>query len=258
MANPMGLDDITHALLAGAGVARGIVAGVTDVHKFGLIRSAPAAPVDVWTYGGFYNWLTAPTELELVSTHADDRAGGLGCQEVELHLLDANFDHQMVSVIPNGLTPVVVPGGAIFTRSNRGYGTSCGTYHGSNLGDLILRGIGGGPVISQIDAGQGQTLQSMYTVPRGFRAYLKRLSLVVEGLKDADVSMRQLASANEFGAGALCGRVVHVEPEHSGHGTVAIESWPCFEPMTDLWVTGDPSGAGTTIWADYDLQLVEI
>lgn len=123
------------------------------------------AQEDVWTGGGMYPWLTAATNLELVSTSASDAAAGVGARTVTITGLNIDYNEITATVTLNGLT--AVPVGTAFFRINSVVVASAGTTK-TNVGDVTLRDLGAGTTRAVISAGFGVNRQSQYTVPAGY------------------------------------------------------------------------------------------
>lgn len=153
--------------------------GQTDGHKrvavIGINASIDTAtvPEDLWHQGGVYPWLIAPTLLEIVSTNAGDAPAGAGIASVRVDGLDAGLLEQSQVVVLNGLTPVPIPvaclriNGCITLSKGSGAG-----YKATNLGDLIIRDLGGGTVRAVIPAGRGFASQAVWTCPANYTAQI--------------------------------------------------------------------------------------
>lgn len=119
---------------------------------------------DIWTGGGIYPWMTSATQLEAVSTSASDSAAGVGARSLLVNGLSDDYDPAPQSIALDGTTAVPIPT-AIF-RINGGLIMSAGS-SGTNVGDIIIRDLGGGTTRAIIPAGYGITRQSQYTVRAG-------------------------------------------------------------------------------------------
>jgi hypothetical protein len=135
---------------------------------------------DVWPgAAAVYPLPSAGVSLEVVSSSASDAAAGVGAQKVTIDTLDVNYAViASVVVSLNGVTPVAVPGGAVYFRLNAartGMVTPDVTARQKNVGDITIRDAGGGTVRGVILAGVGVLQQAIYTVPAGFTLIIHSL-----------------------------------------------------------------------------------
>jgi len=144
-------------------VARGKVRGASTIHKFGATPSQSTnTTATVWDKGDtLYPWSAFNTPGVLVAEQvgADDNS-----KVVTIVGLDSNWD-----IIEEDFTlssTGTVTGTKIFKRVFRGYvktgSTNVGELNFSREGTQVLR----------INAGLGQTLMSIYTIPNGYTGYL--------------------------------------------------------------------------------------
>lgn len=110
-------------------------------------------------------------QLELVSSSGNDAALGAGVQSIDVHYLDAAGVEQEEVTATNGL-------GAVLTASSDYdiiqwmHTKTIGTAGGVAVGNISLRGVGGGTVYEYIQAGGNQSLTCRYTVPTGKTGFL--------------------------------------------------------------------------------------
>lgn len=105
--------------------------------------------------------------LEIVSSSVNDNSAGTGAREVTWILLDGNGDPTTVSVIPNGVTPVAIPG--TFKRIRAGNVSDSGSSNW-NEGTLTLRQVSGSIPLGGIASTLANVLSSFYTVPNNVLA----------------------------------------------------------------------------------------
>lgn len=144
-------------------VARGKTRGAFSIHKFGATPSQSTnTTATVWDKGDtLYPWSAFDTPGVLVAAQvgADDNG-----KVVTIQGLDSNWD-----VIEEDFTlssTGTVTGNKIFKRVYRGFVKSGAT----NVGQLNFSR--GGVQVLRINAGFGQTLMAIYTVPNGYIGYL--------------------------------------------------------------------------------------
>ena len=144
-------------------VARGKVRGASTIHKFG---ATPVQSINttatVWDKPDtLYPWsaLNTPGVLVGAQVGADDNG-----KVVTIIGLDSNWDliEEDFTLSSTG----TVTGTKIFKRVFRGYVKTGDT----NVGQLNFSR--GGVQVLRINAGLGQTLMTVYTVPNGYTGYL--------------------------------------------------------------------------------------
>lgn len=174
----------------GMAVAWGLVKGYTRVAAFGFNPDidTSSVPEDVWTGGGLYPWMSASTNLEIVSTNLNDSATGTGARTILVSGLDANYVAVTQAITLNGTTAValVTP----LFRVNSMLILSSGTGK-TNAGQINLRDVTGGTIRSIIGAGLGITQQAPYTVPAGFTLQIVSIYSAITGTgttRSADLS----------------------------------------------------------------------
>jgi hypothetical protein len=158
-------------------VARGNVLGYSFIRKFGEVPAVQAdTPADIWEYGA-----TEGAELYTWSANgvADiDRVSSSSLADTNIIMtvegLDVNGYPVVQNVTLNGRTAVVLD--SSLNRFNRAYNTNGINFAGNIYiyADTTLSAgvpVGVTKVRGYIAAGKGQTLQSVYTVPRGYTAY---------------------------------------------------------------------------------------
>jgi len=146
-------------------VAQGSVTGYSSVNKFGHNPAATAGD-DIWSAGGSYNFYpTNAAAMEIVSTDTNDVSGGAGAQSVTVFGLDGNWDEISETVTMNGTTAVDLTN--TYRRMSRAFVNTIGTAD-SNVGAIVIEEDGStGETGAYIAAGDGQTQQAIYTIPRG-------------------------------------------------------------------------------------------
>lgn len=142
----------------------GSVSGIDSFAALGVNPNTVAAGEDVWVGSGPYVAPAAASVHEVVSTDANDAAGGTGARSIVIAGLDSDF-FQASEVVPtDGLTPS--PSTTLFARINE---TKVGAWGstGLNIGGIITESVASSTVSAQIVPGAGVSQQAVYTVPRG-------------------------------------------------------------------------------------------
>jgi hypothetical protein len=169
-------------------VAQGEVAGHTHINKFGANFDVDTStdPETIWTQGGMYPWATLATAsvLTVVSDEAADT------DSIEIQGLDANYNLITENLTITGTTPVNTVNS--FLRVFR----VIYNHDSTNVGDVTLSV--GAVVVAKVDAGLGQTLMCVYTIPAGYTGYLLQLSATAQKAKDAQVRLLQRPLNSSF------------------------------------------------------------
>ena len=123
----------------------------------------------IWSEGGNYVFLVAPSTLSIASDDSDDSAAGTGLRTVEVTCLDSDYNKFKEIITLNGQTPVAMTAQCFRVQGNGMTGLSAGST-GSNEG-IIYIGDGaftaGKPANVQglIDPGDNMSRFGIYTVP---------------------------------------------------------------------------------------------
>lgn len=172
----------------GLDIARNAERDYISEHKFGSNLGVVIGSQTIWSEGGLYPWGefdAGAVTLYLISTSTSDT------DNVTIYGLDENWDMQNETITMAGT--VAVPTTKAYKRIYRMIYDSGET----NVGKVTLRTVSGtGTVVSSILAGDGQTLQSIYTIPRGYTAYLCGATVGVG--KGGDALIRLYARENYF------------------------------------------------------------
>lgn len=148
-------------------VALGLVPGWTSFRKFGMNPAVVSSTTqEMWPPGTAKVWPTSAGTLSCVSDSAEDDENeatppGTGVWSIRVEGLDGNFDEISEDIVMTGTTPAT--GTLSFFRVNRAYVIECGS-GGINAGNISISV--GGNLQAYIEANQGQTHQTHYTVPR--------------------------------------------------------------------------------------------
>lgn len=174
------------------GVAEGDIAGHTAWSKIGFNPNVGTSEETVWSYSTQYVFPVAAMQMEVLSSdNTQDKAGGTGCLTVTITYLDDNYDEHSTVVTLNGTTAVPTTPVNIY-RVN---GFRCTTVGTNNVpvGNITLRGVGGGTVYSYILAGYTRARNIVYTVPEGKTLYI---TSIMWSCADATKGVRFINQAN--------------------------------------------------------------
>lgn len=124
----------------------------------------------LWPVGGIYAYPAAGMQMEVLSSSGNDAPANTGVQQVVIQYLDTNYVEQIEVLATNGVGVVPTVATNILRINNFSAGV-IGT-NGSAVGNITLRGFGGGAVYSYIIAGETRSKQAVCTIPDGKRLYL--------------------------------------------------------------------------------------
>lgn len=216
-------------------VARGEIAGAEPFSGFGQrITSVAVTNGIIWPDGVFYYPAAPGVQPSVVSTSANDTAGGTGIRTVEIHYLDANLAVQVTPVTMNGLTPVnLTPTDVRFIQC--AHATTVGS-GGVAAGTITVSHAGN--TMSVISTGDTRCRSSARMVPAGKRAFVA-----------------SLVGGSASGSAAATGHVDFVATEIDGeqftdqglffaHGEVAMQD---NSSTLDMSLPAGPFQAGTIL-----------
>lgn len=148
----------------GAAVALGKVPGWASFRKYGDNPSVPSTgSEEMWPVGTTRVVPTVAAVCSVVSSSAADvLTSGTGAWMLVVQGLGADYADATDTIALNGVTPVA--GTVAFIRVNRAYIITAGS-GANNAGDITIS-VGGNPQ-AYIEALEGQTQQTHYTVPAG-------------------------------------------------------------------------------------------
>lgn len=236
--------------------ARGIATDRISIHKFGENELVSATGDDVWLIGGTYPWLTAASTIRIkAGGNIGDNPIGSGANSIIVEGLDQNWDIVSETIATNGVAASAATANQ-FIRITRAYVATAGTYTSSNIADIFIETVGG-ISLCKIEAIEGQTEMSMYSVPSNFTAYLTRVSVSVDSTKPVSFSMFQRPNGDIVAAPFGAKRLVTKFSSVVGQRTLQYNSYIKFNEKTDLWIYAIKDSAGTApVECDYDLILV--
>ncbi len=221
-------------------IARGVVVGTTWLHRLGFIPTMPNNVETVIMSGGItsgrYTFPTAASTLTLASSSASDTN-----KVITISGLDSNYNPIVENITINGTTPVTTA--TEFLRVQR-----LSSVSNSIVGN-VTASIGPA-VLACLRDGDGQSLQGVYTIPKGVTGYLRQVSASVP--KNGDAVFRIHTKSNTasfttsrhiFGLTAMSYEYNFVYP------TVLPEK-------TDVEMTCLSSTGGSAASATFDILLI--
>lgn len=155
----------------GLSVARGIVPNMSGIQKFGYSPTVNSTQSVIWDATGVYAYPASAQPAEIVCDNGNDVSTGTGARSIEIQGLDENYNLVTETVTLDNPDSAGIEGVTTnnFLRIFRALVKTAGS-GGTNAGDITVSVAG--VDLALIPATQGQTLQAVYTVPAGKRAYL--------------------------------------------------------------------------------------
>lgn len=237
-------------------VARGQVAFHKTQFKFGFNSDVDDSLETVWSQGGLYSYLASASTLKISSSSTADTSAGTGARTVTIYGLDSNYDEISETITLNGQTSV--DSTKEYLRINRMVVNTAGS--GEQNAGVIYAGTGtvtvGVPanVYASIAIGDNQTLMCLWTVPRGYTAYLSQI----------DISMNTEV-ANKFGTVSIVARpnggVFNVQDKFSLSQNIITQSFSYprkYGEKTDIEVRAIASSSNANLSVSAGLDIVYI
>ena len=223
-------------------IGRGAFSNVSAVHKFGYNPDVDSGsdPETVWSAGGLYPWssLSTTQTLYCLSTSAADT------MDLTIEGLDGDFNAYSETVTLTGTTAVTTSNNfrRVFRMSAAG-----------NAGTITARVTSGtGTVVGQIDAGFGQTLMAIYTIPAGHYGLLMAGDFSVQKGEDAQVRMFQRPE------GEADFRIAHMGEVYQGTYRYDFPIPLKLAAKTDIDIRcAEVETNNTRVTANFDLVLVK-
>lgn len=164
-------------------IAAGQMLNVDHINKFGYNSSVGTTYENITDLSTAHYPTSAATGT-IVSASSSDTSSGTGARTVEIQGLDGNYDLITETVTMNGTANVTTTNS--FLRVFRMRVVTAGSGE-TNAGNITLT-IGSN--IARILADQGQTLMALYTVPKGYNAYLVKFQGSISKNQEANFQLR--------------------------------------------------------------------
>ena len=151
-------------MLFGVSIQRGDINNFTGIQKFGYNGSVGTSFETIWDGGGDYTFISSAGTATATSSDTDDNTG-----TVEIQGLDSNYDLATETLTIGGSAS-----STSFIRVFRAKMINANTGD-ANVGTITI--TVSSTTVAQIQPTYGQTLMSVYTVPRKYQAYLVQMDI---------------------------------------------------------------------------------
>lgn len=228
-------------------IAEGNIPDHGSISKFGYDATAEAGNIEVWSGSRAYPYMTTASTLYLSSSDTNDD------QPYRIFGLDEYWDEQEVEVTANGFVAVELPGTwiRVFRVINLGITNNAGIIYISLDADPGVDGIPDTIATdskAEIPVGYNQTLMSIWSVPRDYKAYVTSFyaSCAAATSKPVDIGLW----ARPFGGVFQIKKIMSID---SGSVAKIVYDFPLLvEGKSDIRITANASGA-SQISAGFDL-----
>lgn len=236
-------------------VAEGNIFGRTSFTKIGFSASVGTSAIVISGANSSIPYLpTSAVNIEVLSASSVDTSTGSGVISILVTGLSSSFNEISEAITLSGSSPVASVNK--FIRVYTAISIACGTYRGTNAGDITIRGSSGGTTFTIIPSGTGNALTSHYTVPSGKTLFLHNFFAAIEGNKSVSLTFWVGAAADVvsvpfvpiLGAGKSGGLSAIFEQTFTGLAGPIPEK-------TDIWVTGVAASATAAVTVEYSCIL---
>lgn len=235
----------------GVETALGQVHGYEPNVKFGVNGTIGTTEEDLWEYGGKYVWPQEGDFLELVSTSAEDNPLGLGTWSVHIDGLDSEWNPISEVIELDGLTPVVTL--QQFRRVNRMFSQQS-TDRIGQVGTISATHVDDAEVLAIFTPTNNQTLQTMYTVPKGYVAVI--LGTAFGSIRNEQAFFRFWSKDNRNASHTQ--RVRRTATTYEQYVTEDFRVPFVLDEMTDLWISAVSLAATPVrVTGEYSMLIVD-
>jgi hypothetical protein len=241
-------------------VARGQIAFHKNIFKFGFNPDIDDSLETIWAQGGLYTYLSTASTLYISSSSTADDAAGTGARTATVSGLDANYDEIDVTVDLDGQNGVQLGSASNWIRVNRIKVNTAGT-GGANAGVLYV-GTESSPTLGVpsnkyaiVAIGDNQTLMALWTVPRGYTAYLLQTDVTAATTQNNKYATVSLVARKYGEVFQVKDKFVKAESSHHQGYDIPLK----FEEKTDLEFRciGDSAAADIAVSAAMDIIYIE-
>ena len=239
-------------------VALGLVAGVSNVHKYGRNPDVSLGSfAALWNGGGLYTGFNATVAeiCTVVSSSTDDDAAGIGMQSIELRGLDGSGVEQSEIVIMDGTTAVDTT--LSYLRMDKVDGEDVGST-GVNVGVITVRQkTTTTNIFAVVPIGYGGTMIGAFTIPASKVGFINNWFGALSGITVADSglrlykrepgkSWRVMEELTLKASGTSYLTREYLQPKN---GLIAL---------TDIYVAADASANNTAVAGGFDITMYDV
>lgn len=241
-------------------VSRGQIAFHKSIFKFGFNPDIDDSLETIWAQGGLYSYLSSATTLYISSSSTADDAAGTGARTATVSGLDANWDEVSVTVDLDGQNGVQLGSDSNWIRVFRITVDTAGS-GGQNAG-VIYVGDEASPSsgvpsnkYATVAVGDNQTLMALWTVPRGYTAYLLQADVTAATTQSNKYATVHFVARESGGVFQVKDKFVKSESSHHQQYHIPLK----FVEKTDLEFrcVGDSATADIAVSAGMDIVYLQ-
>lgn len=246
-------------------ISMGLVPDVSVVHKFGNNSSVGTTFVPV-AEGGIYRTpqISGATTLRIkAGGNANDAVAGSGAREITIIGIDATGAEISETLATAGASASADTTQEFF-RVFRAFVSASGTYAtqsaGSHAADVVIENSAGTEDWATIAVDgfpSGQSEIGAYTVPLGYSAYLKKITIDIESNKTVTAKFFQRQNVLQAEAPYSAMRLVQ---NYAGLAGSIVEEFEVpieFPELTDLGFIAKVDTGTAAVAAAFDLKIVK-
>ena len=189
----------------------------------------------VWTYSA--NWIPAqvaqPVRIK-AGGNANDTTAGTGAQTVDVTFLDSNWNEVIETLVTNGALASASTSLSAF-RVLSCKVRNVGVYHGGNIADIVIEQETSGNIMAHIQAEEGSTLQTVYTVPAGQTMYITEIFVSVGQADSCNVRLYEVSNADDMVTPFTAKHDEWGVSDFSGAQVFKQDTHLKFDEKTDVW-----------------------
>lgn len=231
-------------------VAVGNVLNHSSINKFGRNDDIDQTLEDIWDGGGVWSEPTTTQVYTFTSTSSDDDSTGTGAQTMEVSGLDTNGNLIDQTITLDGTNPVTATANMQFIHRMVILTAGSG---GVNAGTIIAVANTDSTVTAQINAGNNQTLMTMYKIPSGkvgcLLNYYASVNKATGANTTADIFLKVKPNNEVF----QTKQVIGISTLSSGFIEHSYFAPNCFSALTIIKMSGSTSANDADVSAGYDL-----
>ncbi len=240
-------------------VSRGQVSYHKTQFKFGFNPDIDNSLETIWAQGGLYTYLSSASTLYISSSSTADDVASTGARSATVSGLDANYDEVSVTVDLDGQNGVQLGSANNWIRVNRIAVDTAGS-GGQNAGVLYV-GTEASPSVgvptnkyATVAIGDNQTLMALWTVPRGYTAYLTQLDVTVATEQNNKFATISTLARPFGGVFNVVDKFVKSESSHHQEFSFPLK----FTEKTDIEIRGIASSAAADCAVSAALDFIYI
>jgi hypothetical protein len=165
----------------------------------------------------------------------DTDTTGSGARKIEITYLDSTWTEVIETINLAGASVSAVTSNTAF-RVIRVRVTEVGTYHGSNIGDIIIENSITNTELAVIKAGVGITEQCITTVPVGKTMYITSIFASVGQNNSADIRLLKVVSADVVSAPFSSLIEEWGLEDYTGAENFPLKTFLKVEEKSDVWI----------------------